>query len=72
MAAVDFAGSFARRCQRRVRLLLRRLAGRNRSLQILQTEVELVLAQALRLAPEVIALQLPQRVQQTVILLHQP
>ena len=71
MTAVDFARPSARRCQHRVRLLLRRFAGRDRCLQILQTEIELVLAQALRLAPELIALQLAQCVQQTVVLLHE-
>ena len=53
---------------------LHSLAGRSDQPVILpsvQGEVELVLAQALRLAAELIALQLAQCVQQTVILLHE-
>ena len=71
MAAIDFACLPARRCQRRVGLLHCGLSRGDRGLQVLEAEIELILAQPLRLPPEVIAPKLAQHVQQTFVLIGQ-
>ena len=60
VAAIDFALSSARRCQRRVGLLGRGLARGDRRFQVLKAEIELVVVELLRLPPEVIAPELAQ------------
>jgi hypothetical protein len=47
-------------------------AGGDRGLQVLKPEIELVLAQALGLAPEVIAAELTQHVQQALVVTGEP
>ncbi len=58
----------ARRCQRRVGLLGRGFAGRDRRLQVFEPEIELVLVELLRLPTEVIAPKLAQHVGETLVL----
>ena len=72
VTAIDTPLPRARRCQRRVGLLHTGLPRGNRSLQVLESEIELVLAQALGLAPEVIAAELTQHVQQALVVIGEP
>jgi hypothetical protein len=70
--AVDTSLPRARRWQRRVGLLHTSFAGRYRGLQVLEPEIELVLIQALGLAPEVVAAELTQHVQQALVVTREP